>query len=149
MRFSNGLRTHPARMRVLAQGSPESAVLHQQTCLRCGNTWWPRRLSKPVRCARCKSPYWARPRRVKKMPVPVVAAVSPKELQNSLGREMAKAFGTGQPEAEVMANRSLAKALAVLKDMKAAGRTWNEMAERVEREFGTKLDKEQLKALVR
>ena len=62
---------------------------------------------------------------------------------------MAKAFGTGQPEAEVMANRSLAKALAVLKDMKAAGRTWNEMAERVEREFGTKLDKEQLKALVR
>jgi len=47
------------------------------------------------------------------------------------------------------ANRSLAKALAVLKDMKAAGRTWNEMAERVEREFETKLDKEQLKALVR
>lgn len=149
MSVSNGLRTDPARTRVLGQGSPESAVLHQQTCLRCGNIWWPRRLSKPVRCPRCKSHYWARPRRVKRMPVPVVASVSPKDIQNSLGREMAKAFGTGQPEADVMANRSLAKALAVLKDMKAAGRTWNEMAERVEREFETKLDKEQLKALVR
>lgn len=66
-----------------------------------------------------------------------------------MGREMAKAFGTGQPGALGMADRSLAKALAVLKDMKAAGRTWQEMAGRVEREFGTKLDKEQLKALVR
>ena len=62
---------------------------------------------------------------------------------------MAKAFGTGQPEAVGMADRSLTKALEVLKAMKAAGRTWNEMAERVGREFGTKLDKEQLKALVR
>ena len=44
---------------------------------------------------------------------------------------------------------SLAKALQMLKDMKAAGRTWPEMAERVEREFGTRLDKDQLKALVR
>ena len=83
------------------------------------------------------------------MPVPVVASVSPKALQHSLGREMAKAFGTGQSVALGMADRSLAKALAVLKDMKAAGRTWQEMAARVEREFGTKLDKEQLKALVR
>ena len=149
MRGSNTLRTDPARMRVLAQGSPESAVLHQQTCLRCGNTWWPRRLSKPAHCPRCKSPYWARLRRMKRMPVPVVASVSPKDLQNSLGREMAKAFGTGQSEALGMADRSLAKALAVLKDMKAAGRTWQEMAERVEREFGTRLDKDQLKALVR
>jgi hypothetical protein len=83
------------------------------------------------------------------MPVPVVASVRPKELQSSLGREMTKAFGTGQAEAEGMADRSLAMVLAVLKDTKAAGRTWNEMAERVEREFGTKLDKEQLKSLVR
>ncbi|MDE3050954.1 MAG: hypothetical protein KGJ48_13770 [Nitrospirota bacterium] len=46
-------------------------------------------------------------------------------------------------------DRSLGKALTVLKDMKAAGRTWQEMAERVEREFGTRLEKDQLKALVR
>jgi hypothetical protein len=48
-----------------------------------------------------------------------------------------------------MADRSLAKALEVLKEMKAIGRTWQEMTERVEREFGTRLDKDQLKALVR
>ena len=83
------------------------------------------------------------------MLAPVVAAVSPTELQNSLEREMAKAFGTGQPEAVGMADRSLARALAALKDMKAAGRTWQEMAERVEREFGVRLEKEQLKALLR
>ena len=56
---------------------------------------------------------------------------------------------TGQPEAVGMADRSLAKALEVLKEMKAIGRTWQEMTERVEREFGTRLDKDQLKALVR
>ncbi len=46
-------------------------------------------------------------------------------------------------------DRSLSKALEVLKDMKAAGRTWAEMAETVKTEFGTQLDKDQLKALVR
>lgn len=46
-------------------------------------------------------------------------------------------------------DRSLSKALEVLKDMKAAGQTWAEMAETVKTEFGTQLDKDQLKALVR
>lgn len=46
-------------------------------------------------------------------------------------------------------DQSLCKALSVLKEMKAAGRTWQEMADRVEREFGTTLEKDQLKALVR
>ena len=46
-------------------------------------------------------------------------------------------------------DRSLAKALHVLKEMKAAGRTWQEMRERMEREFGASLEKDQLKALVR
>ena len=46
-------------------------------------------------------------------------------------------------------DRSLSKALEVLKDMKAAGRTWAEMAETIKTEFGTQLDKDQLKALVR
>ena len=62
---------------------------------------------------------------------------------------MAKAFGTEQPKAVGMPDRSLAKALVVLKNMKAAGHTWQEMGERMEREFGSKLEKEQLKALVR
>jgi len=86
---------------------------------------------------------------MKRMPTLVIASVNPKELQNSLGGEMAKAFGTAQPEAVGIADRSLANALAVLKDMKAAGHTWQEMGERMEREFGSKLEKEQLKALVR
>ena len=43
----------------------------------------------------------------------------------------------------------LAKALNVLKEMKAAGKTWQEMGERMEREFGASLEKDQLKALVR
>ena len=35
------------------------------------------------------------------------------------------------------------KALCVLKEMKAAGRTWAEMAERIQMEFGAQLDKDQ------
>jgi hypothetical protein len=46
-------------------------------------------------------------------------------------------------------DRSLAKAVAVVKEMKTAGLSWQEMTERVEREFGVRLEKEQLKALVR
>ena len=46
-------------------------------------------------------------------------------------------------------DRSFVKALSMLKDMKAAGRTWAEMAERVQTEFGVQLDKDHLKALVR
>lgn len=46
-------------------------------------------------------------------------------------------------------DRSLSKALEVLRDMKAAGRTWHEMAERMARGFYTTLDKDQLKTLVR
>lgn len=45
-------------------------------------------------------------------------------------------------------DRSVVKALSVLKEMKTAGLSWQDMAERVEREFGAKLEKEQLKALV-
>jgi hypothetical protein len=41
------------------------------------------------------------------------------------------------------------KALSTLKEMKAAGRTWLEMTERMEHEFGARLENEQLKALVR
>jgi hypothetical protein len=54
--------------------------------------------------------------------------------------------GESQQEAE---DRSFAKALAVLRDMKKAGKTWQEMGERLKQDFGTSLDKDQLKALVR
>lgn len=46
-------------------------------------------------------------------------------------------------------DRSLVKALSVLKEMKTAGLTWQDKTNRVEREFGVRLEKEQLKVLVR
>jgi hypothetical protein len=32
------------------------------SCLRCGHSWHPRSTQKPMRCARCGTPYWDRPR---------------------------------------------------------------------------------------
>lgn len=70
-------------------------------------------------------------------------------LGNSLGQTLTKAFGGEDDHQGDYKDRSLAHALTMLKEMKAAGRTWQEMADRLEREFGTKLEKDQLKALVR
>lgn len=71
-------------------------------------------------------------------------------LGNSLGQTLTKAFGSEDADHQGDHNdRSLAHALTVLKEMKAAGRTWQEMADRLEREFGTTLEKDQLKALIR
>ena len=33
------------------------------TCLRCGGEWIPRRPEEPLRCAKCGSQYWSKPRR--------------------------------------------------------------------------------------
>jgi hypothetical protein len=62
---------------------------------------------------------------------------------------MAMTLGGGSEQGKDTEDRSLAKALHVLKEMKAAGMTWQEMGERMEREFGAILEKDQLKALVR
>jgi hypothetical protein len=62
---------------------------------------------------------------------------------------MARTLGGGNEHGKDTENRSLAQALNVLKEMKTAGRTWQEMGERMEREFGASLEKDQLKALVR
>lgn len=71
-------------------------------------------------------------------------------LSNSLGQTLTKAFGCKDADHPGdHTDRSLAHALTVLKEMKATGRTWQEMADRLEREFGTKLEKDQLKALIR
>jgi predicted Zn-ribbon and HTH transcriptional regulator len=32
-------------------------------CLRCGHTWHPYREKMPLRCARCRTPYWNKPKR--------------------------------------------------------------------------------------
>jgi hypothetical protein len=70
-------------------------------------------------------------------------------LTKSLDRKMARTLGGGNEHGKDTADRSLAKALNVLKEMKADGRTWQEMGARMEREFGASLEKDQLKALVR
>jgi len=70
-------------------------------------------------------------------------------LAKAIGRKMARTLGGGSEHGKDTEDRSLAKALTVLKEMKAAGRTWQEMGERMEREFGASLEKDQLKALVR
>ena len=143
MSLSNGLANNPSRMRVLAQVKQDSPVLAQRTCLRCGKAWWPRSQRKPKRCPRCKNPYWDRPRQEKEPPTPKSYEALTKALQEKVYREL------GIKVQEERQDQSFAKALAVLKEMKIAGLTWQDMSERVEREFGVRLEKEQLKALVR
>ncbi len=70
-------------------------------------------------------------------------------VARAVAEALKKAFRTDETAAKETADRSLAKALTVLKEMKAAGTTWQEMSELMERDFGTRLDKDQLKALVR
>ena len=149
MNISNRLDSNPVRQRVLASGNATSIELRQQVCHRCGKAWWPRRPKKPARCPGCKSPYWDRPRRLKHPIMPLKEPVNQMALTKSLGREMASTLGRGNGHGINTDDRSLAKALNVLKEMKAAGRTWQEMGERMEREFGASLEKDQLKALVR
>ena len=35
-------------------------------CLRCEHEWFPRKQEPPKLCPKCNSPYWDRPRKVKK-----------------------------------------------------------------------------------
>ena len=149
MNVSNGLGNNPARMRVLAQGKQEPPVLAQRTCLRCGKAWWPRSQSKPKRCPRCKSPYWDRPRQETRAATPQTFEALTKALQEKVYRKLGIKALEEKALEESAQDRSLVKALSVLKEMKTAGLTWQDMAERVEREFGAKLEKEQLKALAR
>ena len=149
MNISNRLDNNPVRQRVLASGNATSLELRQQACHRCGKVWWPRRPKKPARCPGCKSPYWDRPRRLKHPIMPVKESVNQMALTKALGRKMARTLGKGGEHGKDPEDRSLATALHVLKEMKAAGKTWQEMGERMEREFGASLEKDQLKALVR
>ena len=148
MSVSKRLNNEPALVRVLGSGSETPKTLQRQTCQRCGKTWWPRQSTKPARCPRCKSPYWDKQRRIKGASARLKEGVSKEAIRRAVAEGLQKAFGTDASGGKE-ADRSLAKALTVLKEMKAAGKTWQEMGECMERDFGTKLDKDQLKALVR
>jgi len=49
---------------VLSVEECERAVagMRKLVCSRCGHEWYPRSPRVPRVCARCKSPYWNRPR---------------------------------------------------------------------------------------
>ncbi|TKB88867.1 MAG: hypothetical protein E8D40_14885 [Nitrospira sp.] len=149
MSLSKRIDQNPARSRVLLSGSEPSAGLQQQHCQRCGKAWWPRQPRKPVRCPCCKSPYWDKPRRLRSAVTRINESLKKEELAATLGQTLTKAFGQEDDHQRDHEDRSLASALHMLKEMKATGRTWQEMADRLEREFGTTLEKDQLKALVR
>jgi len=148
MSVSKQLKNEAALLRVLGLGS-ETKTLQRQTCQRCGKTWWPRQSTKPARCPLCKSPYWDKQRRIKGAIDPLKEGVSKEAIAHALAEGLKKAFRTDATGGNETADRSLAKALTVLKDMKGAGKTWQEMGDRMEKDFGTRLDKDQLKALIR
>ena len=75
--------------------------------------------------------------------------VTKEAVARAVAQGLEKAFRIDEKKAKGTEDFSLVKALTVLKEMKAAGKTWQEMGERMEQEFGTRLDKDQLKALVR
>ena len=81
--------------------------------------------------------------------MPLKEPVNQGALAKHLGRKMTRTLGRGSERGIETEDRSLAQALRVLKEMKAAGKTWQEMGERMEQEFGASLEKDQLKALVR
>ena len=83
--------------------------------------------------------------------MPLKEPVNHMALTKSIGRKVARTLGRGNGNEQGIdpADRSLAQALNVLKEMKAAGKTWQEMGARMERDFGASLEKDQLKALVR
>ena len=149
MSVSKQLKTEAALLRVLGSGSEAPRTLHRQTCQRCGKTWWPRRPTKPARCPGCKSPYWDRARRTRAAIALLKEGVTKEAVARAVAQGLEKAFRIDEKKAKGTEDFSLVKALTVLKEMKAAGKTWQEMGERMEQEFGTRLDKDQLKALVR
>lgn len=123
----------PDRSRSLHKGT-----LREQHCLRCAHHWWPRSPSRTLRCPRCKSPYWDRPRRT----APQVRNNPRVEQDAAIAVSTDKATGSAEPV-------SFAKALEILRGLKAMGRSWTDMGQELQRQCGVHLDKDQLKALVR
>jgi DNA-directed RNA polymerase subunit RPC12/RpoP len=40
--------------------------MHRKTCVRCGYNWLPRIEGEQIRCPKCSSKYWNKPRKRKK-----------------------------------------------------------------------------------
>ena len=48
------------------RSAAQAAQPQPRVCLRCGHHWLSRDQVEPTVCPLCKSPYWSRPRRVKR-----------------------------------------------------------------------------------
>jgi predicted Zn-ribbon and HTH transcriptional regulator len=48
--------------KVYTLGMSKSFLARRYTCKVCGHEWYPRGPGKPLRCSKCKSPYWNKPR---------------------------------------------------------------------------------------
>ena len=149
MNVSKPLDSENLPKRVLGSVIAGIRGLQQQVCSRCGKVWWPRQPVKPLRCPACKSAYWAEPRRPKRGVVPLQESVNEEAATRNPRDGVLKTVVRADEKRQESQDRSFIKALCVLKEMKVAGRTWAEMAERIQTEFGARLDKDQLKALVR
>ena len=83
---------------------------------------------KPARCPGCKSPYWDKP------PPPETPnherTREPRGTDEGCMPENGRRNPWGRSTGKVPTTASLAQALDVFKEMKAAGRTWQEMGER-------------------
>jgi hypothetical protein len=119
-------------------GSSHKSTLREHQCLRCAHRWWPRSPTRTLRCPRCKSPYWDRPRRTD----PPARNTPRVERGAVIAASTDTATGTVEP-------LSFANALELLRGLKAMGRSWTEMGHELHRQCGVHLDKDQLKALVR
>lgn len=118
--------------------APHQGTLRRQTCLRCRHCWWPRTPTRTLRCPRCKSPYWDRPRRG------AVESTQDTRIQGG-----ALVASRKEDPAETAVAVSFAAGLDLLKRLKAEGRSWAELAHELQRQCGVQLEKEQLKALIR
>ena len=47
---------------ILSSEYNKSMTIEKQQCLRCGYEWYPKQPELPKRCARCRSPYWNKPK---------------------------------------------------------------------------------------
>lgn len=117
---------------------PYKGTLREQQCLRCDHRWWPRTPSRTLRCPRCKSPYWDRPRR------------TVQDVKKDTRIETGAAVATGNDKpARPREALSFAAALELLKTLKSTGRSWSELGQELQRHSGVQLEKDQLKALLR
>src|SRR5665213_3251433 len=73
-------------------------------CLRCGEDWCYRGSGRPVRCGKCKSPYWDKGKNAGDIHKQLRSAGIAVSSRNEDGRELPVRSGPGQPTSRVAEN---------------------------------------------